>query len=115
MKIDIKSVHFELNQKTRDYAAEKIGHLEKYYKNIVKAEVVLEEHAGDTANVRYGCKTKISIPGQDLFAEDFDKEIMTAIDKVEAKLKSQIVRFKEKNNPNKIHRAKNWLKDFFGK
>jgi ribosomal subunit interface protein len=115
MKIDIRNVHLELDDKTRDYAAEKIGRLEKYYKNIVKAEIVLEEHAGDTADVRYGCKTKIALPGNDIFAEEFDKDIKVAIDKVAAKLQSQIVKTKEKSNPSKIHRAKNWVKEFFGK
>lgn len=115
MKIEIRNVHLELEEKTRDYAAEKIGRLEKYYKNIVKAEITLEEHSGDTADVRYGCKVKIVLPGNDLFAEDFDKEITVAIDKVEAKLRDQIVRAKEKQNPSKIHQAKKWVKEFFGK
>jgi ribosomal subunit interface protein len=114
MKIDIKAVKFELNTKVRDYTAEKIGKLEKYYKNIVKAEVTLEEHAGDTANVRYGAKVKVSIPGNDVFAEEFDKNIYTAIDQVERKIREQLVRTKEKHNPNPIHKARNWVKGFFG-
>jgi len=115
MKIDIRNVHLELDDATRDYAAEKIGRLEKYYKNIVKAEIVLEEHSGDTANVRYGCKAKVILPGNDLYAEEFDKDIKVAIDKVEAKLHHQLIKAKEKSNPSKIHKAKNWVKEFFGK
>ena len=61
MKIDITAVKFDLNTEIRDYTAEKIGKLEKYYKNIIKADVALEEHAGDTANVRYGTKIKVEI------------------------------------------------------
>jgi ribosomal subunit interface protein len=114
MKIDITAVKFELDTKTRDYAAEKIGRLEKYYKNIVKASIALEEHAGDTANVRYGAKLKVELPGHDIFAEEFDKDIFTAIDMVEKKAKEQIVRTKEKRNPNPIHRAKKWVNGFFG-
>jgi ribosomal subunit interface protein len=114
MKIDITAVKFELDTKVRDYAAEKIGRLEKYYKNIVKADVTLEEHAGDTANVRYGAKVRVEIPGGDIFAEDFDKDIYTAIDKTEKKAREQLVRTKEKRNPNPIHRARKWIKGFFG-
>lgn len=114
MKINIKSVKFELDTKVRDYAADKVGRLEKYYKNIVKADVALEEHSGDTANVRYGVKVRIEIPGRDVFAEEFDKDIFTAIDKVEKKLREQLVRNKEKHNPNPIHRARSWVKGFFG-
>ncbi len=115
MKIDIRNVHFEMDKKTRDYAAEKIGRLEKYYRNIVKAEVALEEHGSDTPNVKYGCKVKILIPGNDLFAEEYSKDIFTAIDMVVGKLQQQLRKVKEKNTPNKIHQAKNWVKNFFGK
>lgn len=114
MKIDINAVKFELDTKTRDYTAEKIGRLEKYYKNIVKAEITLEENACDTANVRYGAKARIEVPGPDVFAEEFDKDIFTAIDKLERKLREQLVRSKEKHNPNPIHKAKNWVNGFFG-
>jgi len=114
MKIDIKAVKFELDTKTRDYAADKIGRLEKYYKNIVKASILLGKEDGDTANVRYDAKVKVEGPGQDIFAEDFDKDIFTAIDKVERKIKEQLTRTKGKRNPNPIHRAKTWVKGFFG-
>jgi ribosomal subunit interface protein len=115
MKIDIRAVHFELDEKARDYAAEKIGHLEKFYKNIVKAEVTLEMHGGDTPNVKYGCKVKIVIPGNDLFAEEFSKDVFVAIDMVEQKLQQQLRKVKEKHTPNRIHQAKAWVKNFFGK
>ena len=114
MKIDITAVKFELDTKTRDYAAEKIGRLDKYYKNIVKVDVTLEEHAGDTANVRYGAKVKVEIPGTNIFAEEFDKDIFTAIDRVEKKAREQLVRTKDKRNPNPIHKAKKWVSGFFG-
>jgi len=114
MKIDIKSVKFELDPGVRDYAAEKIGHLEKYYKNIIKATVTVSEHTGDTANVRYGAKVILDIPGKNVFAEDFDKDIFVALDKVEAKAREQLVRAKEKRQPNPIHATKNWVKGFFG-
>lgn len=115
MKIDIRNVHLELDAADRDYAAEKIGRLEKYYKNIVKAEIIFEEHSGETANVRYTCKTKIVLPGKDLYAEESDKDIKVAVDKVEHKLHQQIIKAKEKSNPSKIHKAKSWVKEFFGK
>lgn len=114
MKIDIRAVKFELDAKSRDYAAEKIGKLEKYYANIVKADVLLEQHAGDTANVRFGVKAKLVIPGKDVFAEEFDRDIFTAIDKVEKKLKEQLMRSKERSKPNPIHRARGWIRGFFG-
>lgn len=115
MKIDIRAVHFELDEKSRNYAAEKIGGLEKYYKNIIKTEIVLEEHGGDTPNVKYGCKARLYIPGKDLFAEEFGIDIMSSIDSVENKLQQQIRKAKEKNSPNKIHQARAWMRNFFGK
>jgi len=115
MKIDIRAMHFEIDQQTRDYAAEKIGRLEKYYKNVILAEITLicdhEDHAGST----YTCKTKLQIPGKDLFAESGSRNINEAIDLVEERLKHQITKLKERSNPRKLHQVKQRVRDFFGR
>lgn len=115
MKIDISTKHFQLDTKERDYVAEKIGRLEKFYNNIIKAQVIIDEQAGNTANVRYICKVTLSVPGQDLFAEESSRNVTTAVDFAEKKLKEQLFRLKDKSRPNPIHSARKWVRTFFGK
>jgi ribosomal subunit interface protein len=115
MKIDIRAVHFGLDKETRDYAAEKIGHLEKYYKNIIAAEIGITCDHEDTAGSSYSVKAKLVIPGKDLFAESGSRNINEAIDKAEDRLHQQIIKLREKNNPKHLHRAKEWVRNFFGR
>lgn len=99
----------------RDYVADKIGRLEKYYKNVISAEISIkcdhEDHAGDTFDI----KVQIKIPGKDLFAEDVSRDIRNSIDEIEAKLRHQIGKLKEKQNPKKLYKAKEAIRRFFGK
>lgn len=115
MKIDIRAIHFELSDEDRDYAAEKIGHLEKYYKNIISAEIHIkcdhDDHSGNT----YDINVSLKIPGKDLFTEESGRDIRTLIDKTESELTRQISRVKEKQNPKRLYKAKEAIRRFFGK
>jgi putative sigma-54 modulation protein len=115
MKIDIRAIHFELDPKERDYAAEKIGHLEKYYRNVIGADIGIEcdheDHSGSTYNI----KAIVKIPGKDLFAETSCRDILSGIDILEERLKEQILKVKERSNPKKLYKAKEWVRNFFGK
>jgi len=115
MKIDIRAIHFELSDEDRNYAAEKIGHLEKYYKNIISAEIHIkcdhEDHSGNT----YDISVSLKIPGKDLFSEESGRDIRTIIDGLETELVRQISRVKEKSNPKRLYKAKEYIRNFFGK
>lgn len=115
MKLNIHAYRFDLTDEIRDYAAEKIGKLDKYYKNIVQADIKLESEPGDTANVRYMCKVAISVPGENIIADEKSDDIKKAIDFVESDLKRQLSKKKEKENPKKLARAKEAVRRFFGK
>jgi ribosomal subunit interface protein len=115
MKIDIRALHFELEAKERDYIAEKIGHLEKYYKNIIAADIALECDHEDNSGSTYNIKALVKIPGKDLFAETTSRDIFSGVDTLEGRLKEQILKVKEKSNPKKLYRAKEWVRNFFGR
>lgn len=115
MKIDIRAMHFTLDAETRDYAAEKIGHLEKYYKNIISADINIVCDHEDTSGSSYTVKVKLAIPGKDLFAETESRSIYEAVDEVEDRLHQQILKLREKSNPKHLHLAKEWVRNFFGK
>lgn len=116
MKIDIRAIHFDLTEEIRNYAAEKIGRLDKYYKNIIATEVKLEEHEGVRADQnRFSCKVRVEIPGKDIHAEENGQDLHEAIDLAEQDLSRQLRKVKEKNNPKKLARAKEAIRRFFGK
>jgi ribosomal subunit interface protein len=115
MKIDIKAVHFTLDQKTRDYAAEKIGHLEKYYKNIISAGVSLDCDHEDSNSPTYLMSVLLKVPGKDLFAKVSCRDLHEGIDALESKLKDQLFKMKDRSDGGKIHAARRWVKGFFGR
>jgi ribosomal subunit interface protein len=115
MKLDIRALHFELALKERDYVAEKIGHLEKYYKNIIGSEVGIECDHEDNSGNTYNMKAIIKIPGKDIFVETSCRDIYAGVDILEARLKEQLLKVKEKSNPKRLYMAKEWVRNFFGK
>lgn len=116
MKIDIRAIHFDLTDEIRDYAAEKIGKLDKYYKNIISAEIKMEEHEGVRADQdRFSCKVRLAIPGKDISNEEKGRDLHEAIDLVELELQRQLKKVKDKQNPKKLAKAKELVRRFFGK
>lgn len=116
MKINIRAVHFDLTNELRDYAAEKIGKLDDYYKNIIMADVAVENHESEKKGLySYNAKVKLSVPGKDLFAEGTGADEFSAIDNVEDKLKTQVEKLKGKQNKGKLDRFQLLVRNFFGK
>lgn len=116
MKINIRAIHFNMSDELRDYAAEKIGKLDEYYKNIIMADVAIENHESEQKDkYSYIAKVKLSVPGKDLFAEATGPDEFAAIDNVEGKLKIQVERLKGKKNRGKIDEFSNMVRNFFGK
>jgi ribosomal subunit interface protein len=116
MKINIRAIHFELTDDVRDYAAEKIGKLDTYYKNIVMADIAIENHESEANDLHhYISKVRLSIPGKDLFAEGTGADEFAALDNVEEKLKVQIERIKGKQNKGKIDEFSKMVRRWFGK
>lgn len=116
MKINIRAIHFDLTDELRDYAAEKIGKLDHYYKNIVMSDIAIENHETEAKdNYHYIAKVKISVPGKDLFAEGSGADEFAAIDNVEQKLKTQIERLKGRQNRGKIDELSSLVRRWIGK
>lgn len=116
MKINIRAVHFELDSETRDYAAEKIGKLDDYYKNIIQADVAIENHESEAKfGYHYIVKATLHVPGKNIFAEATGPDQFAAIDNAEEKLKVQIEKIKGKENRGKIDKFQSVIRRFLGK
>lgn len=94
MKIIIKSKNLELTEALKDYAAEKIGNLERYWDEILEARVELEgshhHHKGF-----FRCEVNLDVPQKHVLrAESTLPDLYAAIDEVERKLREEIEKIK---------------------
>lgn len=116
MKINIRAVHFDLTDDLRDHAADKIGNLDNYYKNIVMADIAVENHESEAkVNYHYSAKVKLAVPGKDIFAEGTGPDEFACIDNVEQKLKVQLEKLKSKQGRGRLDKAQEMFRNFFGK
>lgn len=102
IKLDITGRGYELSDKIKDYVDEKIGQLDKYVSkngSDIAGKVVLIEDASGREDNRYVCEASIPLPGATLQAKDATVNMYAAIDIVEAKLKAQAKKYKDKHMP----------------
>jgi putative sigma-54 modulation protein len=100
IQVDITARNMEVSEKLRDYAEAKIGGLEKYLprkvRDIAIAALVLElDPNGHEAN-QYVCDAILTLPGAKMVAKEGTINIFASIDIVEAKLRSQLSKYKDK-------------------
>ena len=100
IQVDITARNMEVSEKLRDYAEAKIGGLEKYLPRKVRetamATLVLElDPNGHEAN-QYVCDAILTLPGAKMVANEGTINIFASIDVVEAKLRSQLAKYKDK-------------------
>ena len=95
MNVKIQSIKFDADKKLIDFIEKKMSKLDKFFDGIVNAEVFLRvENAQSDENKK--AEIRLSIPGNDLFAERTCKTFEESVDLSIEALKSQIQRVKEK-------------------
>jgi len=95
MNIKIQSVHFDADKKLLDFVTEKVSKLEKYYEEIVSAEVILRIE-NDSEMESKLAEIRLEIPGNDSFAKKQSKSFEESIDDCVDALKRQLAKHKEK-------------------
>lgn len=100
IKCDVTGRSFEVDNKMRAYVDSKIGGLEKYLPRQVRetasCNVTLENDANGREDNRYVCDAVLTVQGHTMVSREGTVNIYAAIDIVEAKLKAQLLTFKEK-------------------
>lgn len=102
--IDITGVrNYEVTETTRKYVRKKIGRLDRFLpahaRESVTVAVKLREVNRDHGN-KYEAEVIISVPDKTITAQDSTVNMLAAIDIVEAKLKAQLVRYKQHATPH---------------
>jgi len=100
IKCEVKERNFEADAKMRAYVEDKIGGLEKFLPRQVRPSascvVVLEDDPSGREDNRYVCDVVLTIQGTVMVSREGTVNVYAAVDIVEAKLRSQLAKYKEK-------------------
>ena len=95
MNVKIQSIKFDADKKLIDFINNKLGKLQRFYDEILGAEVVLKlENTQEEENKIV--EVKLLIPGNDLFVERKAKKFEEGLDDCIEVLKRQVTKHKEK-------------------
>ena len=96
--IDITGIKYEVDERVQKYVRRKIAKLDKYLpkhaRKSVTADVKLKQVNRDHGN-KYEAEIIINVPDKRLTAKDSTTNMFAAIDIVEAKLMSQLRKYKQ--------------------
>jgi putative sigma-54 modulation protein len=96
--IDITGVRYTPDEVTRKYVLKKIGSLERYVprhaRKSLKAEVKLKEVNRAYGN-KYECEVLFHVPNSLITAKDSTVNMLAAVDIVEAKMRTQLKKYKD--------------------
>ena len=115
-KIEVSGNGYKVDEAFRKYVQKRLGKLDKYLprkakKDVVVKLVVTEIGKNKNKNEKYAISTTMEVTGgKVLAAKDECSNIFAGVDLIEAKLTSQIRRYKLEAQP---HRQKKSLKNLF--
>lgn len=96
--IAITGVNYDVDAATKKYVSQKIGRLDRFLprhaRKSVSAEVKLKQVNRDHGN-KYEAEVILHVPDKQLAAKDSTLNMMAAVDIVEAKITSQLRKYKD--------------------
>lgn len=105
IKIQLSGRKYDIDKNLRKYVESKLGRLDKYlprdHKAIAMRVEIFRDPSGREDN-RYKVTAVLEVPGPDIVAETATINPHSAVDIVEAKLKDQIRKYKDKNKPKHV-------------
>lgn len=101
IQVDITARNMEVSAKLRDYATAKLTGLEKYLprksREGIIANVVLGLDPNGREDNQYVCEAVMYVKGTKMVAKEASINIYASVDIVEAKLRAQVAKYKEKH------------------
>jgi putative sigma-54 modulation protein len=106
MQINIQGHGIELTPPLRDYTLKKVGKIEEFFKNIQKAQVVLDARCDDDSKRSQVAEVTVWMAGKKVIrASEAGQDMYAAVDLVMAEIERQIKKQKEKNTHEKRREA----------
>ncbi|MCU0784790.1 MAG: ribosome-associated translation inhibitor RaiA [Verrucomicrobia bacterium] len=90
MKLILSTHNLTLTKAIEDHVVAKLEKLDHFDKRTVDARVTLEHDHTRAPERQFSCSIRLAVPGPDLFAEDRESDLYTAIDLVAKKIAQQI-------------------------
>ena len=90
MKVILSTHNVTLTKAIEDHLLSKIDKLEHLDRFVTNARVTLEHDNLKAADRQFNCSMKLSVPGPDLYAEDSESDLYSAIDLVTKKMEQQL-------------------------
>jgi putative sigma-54 modulation protein len=97
LSIEITGIHYEIDQKTNGYTRKKMAKLIDYIPRHSRGSAfasVKISLVNKKDNNKYECEAVLTLPDKKLVAKDAAPNALAAVDIVEAKLRSQIAKYK---------------------
>ncbi len=95
MKTKVQAVNFEISQQLTDFVEKRVGKLERFYADIIDAEVALTVDKKEQAKNKRA-RITLAIKGPDLFSEKIADTFEEAVVEACEALEKQLEKHKEK-------------------
>ena len=105
MNLILSTHNLTLTKAIEDHLVSRINKLEHLNRYAVNARVTLEHDHTRAPEKQFTCSVKLSFRGPDLFAEDVESDLYTAIDVVIKKVEQQIRKRQSKYKARKHKQA----------
>ena len=90
MKFILSAHNVRITQALEDHIISRIEKIEHFDSKAVEVRVTLEHDHTKSSDRAFSCSMRLGLPGPDLFAEDSERSLETAIDLVTKKIEQQI-------------------------
>ena len=90
MNLILSTHNVTLTKAIEDHIISRINKLGKLNHYAINTRVTLEHDKTKAPERQFSCSMRLSLPGPDLFAEDIESDLYTAIDLVAKKIEQQI-------------------------
>ncbi len=106
-RIEISGVHYDVSDDLKKYTRRKIGKLDRYLPRAARQSAHLEikfQESKKKDKKHCACEVTLHLPNETINVHEATVNMFAAVDIIEAKLKNQIKRYKDKHAPAR-HRA----------
>jgi len=90
MKLILSTHNVTLTKTIEDHILARLEKLDHYDKRAVDARITLEHDHTRVPEKQFSCSIRLDMRGPDLFAEDRERDLYAAIDRVTKKIEQQI-------------------------
>ncbi len=101
MNLILSTHNVTLTKAIEDHIISRINKLEHLDRFAINARVTLEHDKTKAPERQFSCSMRLAVPGPDLFAEDLEEDLYTAIDLVAKKIEQQIRKRRSKYKARK--------------